>query len=42
MKSKRKNKPWAAGLALVAVCLLVQAVLRLLGCRKSEQREETV
>lgn len=40
MKERGKRKPWAAALVLVGVCLLVQGVLRLLGCRKSEQREE--
>ena len=39
MSEKRKRKPWAAGLALVGICLLVQGILRLLGCRKSEQKE---
>ena len=40
MKERGKRKPWAAGLVLVGVCLLAQGILRLLGCRKSEQREE--
>ena len=39
MSEKRKRKPWAAALVLVGVCLLAQGILRLLGCRKSEQRE---
>ena len=39
MKERVKRKPWAAGLALVGICLLVQGILRLLGCRKSEQKE---
>ena len=40
MKERGKRKPWAAALVLVGICLLVQGILRLLGCRKSEQREE--
>ena len=39
MKERGKRKPWAAALVLVGVCLLVQGILRLLGCRKSEQKE---
>ena len=39
MKERGKHKPWAAALVLVGVCLLAQGILRLLGCRKSEQRE---
>lgn len=39
MKERGKRKPWAAALVLVGVCLLAQGILRLLGCRKSEQKE---